>query len=476
MTGKPDILVFMSDQHNPRVSGHMGDRLISTPNLDRLAAEGATFHNAYTSCPLCVPARMSMLTGQLPSRNGILTNSGILSSEHATVAHCLAAGGYDTVLCGRMHFLGPDQRHGFTQRPIGDFTPCYLGRYGNSRLDLGPYINTSAGSFAKLYGGGTSPVLEYDRAVIAAALDCLAKPHEKPLFLLVGTYGPHHTFVAPEPLYRKYKDRMAAPVSERALHPVTQMKTKSLEPEIARCLRAAYYGMVEQIDTQLGEVRAAWMEYLNRVGREGIFVYTSDHGEHLGEDGLWGKQTFYEASCRIPLMAAGCGAQPGVRVMTPCSLVDLSPTLCELAGVSAPPEQDGVSLAKALGGEPLAADRVVVSEVLATHRATGRHIPGRMARQGKWKYVTYAGYERDDQLFEMESDPRECRNCIAEQPTVAQALRRLLTEDWDPEHLIADQKRRAQHWAILGKWGKGTEVPEPDRWPIPRSAWQLPTP
>ncbi len=219
----PDILVFMTDQHNACISETAGDPYVSTPNLTRLAADGTEFSNAYTSCPLCVPARSSMLTGQLPSRNGIFTNSGIISSEQATFVHGLAAAGYETVLCGRMHFLGPDQFHGFTRRLVGDFTPCFHGRGGSCRADLGPYVGTPAGDFTKLYGGGTSPVLEYDHAVIEAALDYLAEPHDRPVFLLVGTYGPHHTFVAPPELYRSYLDRIEPPdpasLDHLALHP-----------------------------------------------------------------------------------------------------------------------------------------------------------------------------------------------------------------------------------------------------------------
>jgi len=269
---QPDILMFMTDQHTAALFGAAGDPIVSTPNLDRLAAEGVMFDNTYTSCPLCVPARSSMLTGQRPSRTGILTNSGIIPSEQATFVHSLAAAGYETVLCGRMHFLGPDQRHGFIKRLVGDFTPCWHGRYGQVRSDLGPYVGTPAGQFDKLYGGGTSPVLEYDQAVVAAAIDYLKQPHEKPIFLLIGTYAPHHTFVAPPDLYKKYLDLIPPPASDSQERidslPLLDAEKRDFDADLVHKLRAAYYGMIENVDGQIGQVREAWDNFLSKNDRK----------------------------------------------------------------------------------------------------------------------------------------------------------------------------------------------------------------
>lgn len=113
---QPDILIFLSNQHDGRIQAHMGDSTVRTPHLDRLAREGVTFTQAYTPCPLCVPARMSLLTGQLPSHTGVFTNSGSIHPEMPTFLHALELAGYETVLCGRMHFEGEDQRHGFSRR------------------------------------------------------------------------------------------------------------------------------------------------------------------------------------------------------------------------------------------------------------------------------------------------------------------------------------------------------------------------
>ncbi len=469
---QPDILVFMSDQHNAWMTENAGDPYISTPNLKRLAKEGTEFTNAYTACPLCVPARAAMLTGQLPSKTGIFTNSGIINSEQATFVHSLAAAGYETVLCGRMHFLGPDQFHGFTKRLVGDFTPCYHGRYGNVRDDLGPYVGTPAGNFIKHYGGGTSPVLEYDRAVVEAALEYLSQPHDKPLFLLVGTYGPHHTFVAPPDLYKKYKDLLPPPASAEAgavdLHPALEKKQRDFTAEQIKCLRAAYYGLIEHIDMQIGRVRDAWDAFLSQNDRTGVFCYISDHGDQAGEKELWGKMTFYEGSSHIPLVFSGPGIQKGTVIGSPCSIMDLGPTLCELADAPVPPEQDGISLKAALEAGDADSGRAVLSELLADGN------PARMVRWQHWKYIAYANQPDDDQLFDLKTDPGEYCNCIEDHPEIAEDLRAIVDDGWDPPAIVAEHQRRREHWKILGAWGREAGVSEPYRWKIPESAWELP--
>ncbi len=469
---KPDILVFMSDQHNATIMESAGDPYISTPNMRKLAAEGVEYTNAYTSCPLCVPARMSMLTGQLASKTGIFTNGNVLSSEQATFTHCLGAEGYETVLCGRMHFSQQDQMHGFVKRPIGDFTPCVGGRGGPLRDDLGPYASTPSGNVTKHYGGGTSPVLEYDRAVTKAAVEYLSGPHERPVFMIVGIYGPHHTYVAPPDLYKKYLDLIGPPASETAehfdLHPALTDAVADYTPDEIHKMRAAYYGMIEHVDSLMGMVKDAWDTYLEQSSRKGLFCYISDHGDMAGEKGLWFKQKFYEDSVRIPLIFSGDGAAEGVKVNTPVSIMDLGPTLCEAAGTEPPPEQDGESLLSSLKNGTGDPERYVLSEM----RNGG--VPARMIRWENWKLISYAGMEGDDQLFDLEADPAEYVNVINDNPGIAEKIRSIVKEPWDPEAIIADQKKRGQHLKILSRWGSNSGVEESYRWPVPESSWELP--
>ena len=136
---QPNIVFILSDQHNPRVAGYEGDAWVRTPNLDRLAQSGARLANCYCGSPLCVPSRVAMLSSLLPSRTGVYNNNQSLHSDIPTFVHCLTLAGYDTVLSGRMHFIGPDQRHGYKERLVGDLTAVRLGVRNPS---FGPWMPT----------------------------------------------------------------------------------------------------------------------------------------------------------------------------------------------------------------------------------------------------------------------------------------------------------------------------------------------
>jgi choline-sulfatase len=475
---KPDILLFLSDQHHAGYAGHCGHDLVRTPNLDRLAREGVVFENAYTPCPLCVPARTAFLTGQLPSQTGTYTNNGSIPEDQATFLHSLGAEGYDTVLCGRMHFIGADQRHGFSRRIMGEMTPLFSGRSGEARSDLGPYAGSmnNAGCLSVI-GGGNSPVLEYDRAVIAAALDYLKLEHQRPQCIVVGTYAPHFTYVAPPELYRYYRSRVTVPLHHSELdggrHPLVDAHRKEASEEVMLDARAAYFGMIENLDSQIGSVREAWNAYLSRSGRQGLFLYLSDHGDQAGEHHLYGKKTFYDGSARIPLVIAGDGIPAGIRRKGAVSMLDIGPTLCEFAGAQPPPEQAGVSLHPQLCNDVENLERAVISEFLEKDDA-GKSIPGRMIRQGRWKLICYAGYEEHDLLFDMEKDPLEIRNARASYPEIYTILQERLYKDWDIPGIVRTAENKAMHYRLLAKWGKNSDAPEPERWPVPETAFHLP--
>ena len=469
---RPDILLFVSDQHTAMITGYAGDPIIDTPHLDRLAREGTAFDAAYTSCPLCVPARMSFLTGRYPSRTGVSSNTHVLDSDIPTFAHAMGRAGYETVLCGRMHFRGPDQHHGFERRLVGDFTPCLHLPGGQARKDLGPYAGTPAGDWDKLFGGGTSPVLEYDRAVVAAALDCLAEPRERPLLLVVGIYGPHHTFVAPPELYRKYLEIVPPPSREKGtcpLHPVLdeQVARHEIDTDTRHRVRAAYYGMIEHVDGLVGETRDTFEDVSKRRGRPHLFSYFSDHGEQGGERGLWGKSTFFEASARIPMVWAGQGVIPQRRLKTPVSMMEVGPTICALAGAEPPPEQDGQSFAGLLNGRENDPDRIVISEYIY-----GK-IPARMVRWRKWKLVIYADGS-DPVLYDIENDRGETRDLASHEPETTSRLREVATTDWSCKSILKERARKDRNARYLQQWGESVLPEDPYRWPVPESARQLP--
>lgn len=473
----PDILVFFSDQHNATITGFAGDKTVRTPNLDMLALKGTVFDSAYTSCPLCVPARMSMLTGQLPSKTGIFTNEGAMAEDQATFIHSIAAEGYETVLCGRMHFLGEDQRHGFTKRIMGDMTPLIWGRGGAKRQDLGPFKGTlNDDNCTKVIGGGNSPVLEYDRAVIKAALEYLKEDNEKPQLIVVGTYAPHFSYVAPSDLYLYYKERGGMPVlygKNVQNYPFLKELEKDLSEEDIQRVRAAYFGMVENMDAQVGEIKGAWDEYLHRMGREGIFVYLSDHGDQIGERNLYGKQTFFEGSSRIPIIFEGKGIKQGARMKGAVSIMDIGPTLCELTGAIPPPMQDGKSLMAQLTSGQEFLGRYSVSEFV-NHWGSEGPIPGRMLRKGKWKIISYYTHEEFDALYDIDNDPWEIENLAESCKDTAEELKRLLLEGWEPEKIIKEYTERLEHHRILAKWGAAVEVLEKERWKVTEEARRLP--
>ncbi len=378
---------------------------------------------AVTPCPLCVPARAAMITGLLPSNNHVLFNFNSIHSDQATFLHSLTVHGYETVLCGRMHFVGPDQRHGYARRIAGDRTPVFHN--GVKKSDTGKPTKVTGfdeNGSVRYIGGGDSPVLAYDRYVVEHALDYLKEDHEKPQFITVGTYGPHFPYVAPKELYDYYYDKVSLEDVTDTLpgHPALDGKLQETDPEVARAARAAYYGLVEQQDRHIGQVYDAFQEYLKRTGREGVFLYVSDHGDMNGTRGYYGKQVFYDASARIPFLLAGAAMPRAMRSDTPARPLYVGAPVRGLT-VADILEGDGQNLAPLITGAEEPKKRLVVSE-LYSYLPNGDSCLGRMVTDGRWKYLTYSGYPDDDVLYDMEQDPQETFNVIHNYPEKAKEL------------------------------------------------------
>lgn len=433
-----NILFILSDQHSYKIQGYAGNRIVRTPNLDRLAARGTVMRDCYAACPLCVPSRLSMLSGQYASSVRALTNTVSLDSNTATFVHSLNANGYDTTLCGRMHFLGPDQRHGFTRRLVGDITPTSYRRRQRTGVDA---LSWNRGRIEHLaiqcMGGGNSTVLEYDRDVAEAAEEYLRGTFEQPQFLCVGMYAPHFPYIAPPDLFDYYYDRVIIPEASFGgdEHPVFRGKLRDTDPETVRAAMAAYYGMVEFMDQNIGRILEAWDAYLTRTGEEGIVIYASDHGDMNGEHGFYGKNTFFDAAVHVPMIFAGTGIPEGKEICTPVSLLDLSPTVCEMAGAAHPPRQDGKSIRELICKDAVDEERVVVSELV---NRFGVKSMGRMAKWKQYKYITFSGFDGQDQLFDMEADPFETGNLISAYPWVAEKLSGVLDKMKAPQTVMAE--------------------------------------
>ncbi len=433
-----DILFLISDQHSCRLQGYAGNAVVRTPHLDRLAAQGTVMLDCYAACPLCVPSRLTMLSGRYASSITALTNDASLHPDTPTFVHALNAAGYDTTLCGRMHFIGPDQRHGFTKRIIGDITPAHHGWKKPAGVDALPWNSGRIEQIAiQCMGGGDSTVLAYDRDVTDAAVRYLSDAYDRPQFLCVGMYAPHFPYIAPKELFDYYYDRVVLPESsyEGDEHPVFHGKLKDTDPETVRAAMAAYYGMTEFLDHNIGRILNAWERYLAKNNREGIVIYVSDHGDTNGEHGFYGKNTFYDASVHVPMIFAGAGIPQGKEVCSPVSLLDLGPTICRMAEAPLPPMQDGQCISDLICGNTEDDDRIVISEL--SHRFGAASI-GRMAKWRQYKYVTFSGFDGEDRLYDLASDPCETRNVIFHHPDIAQKLAGALCSMKAPETVLRE--------------------------------------
>ncbi len=477
MQKKKDIVIFLSDQHSGKRMGFLGDSITRTPNMDKLAAEGCSFTEAYTSCPLCVPARTSMLTGLLPSKTGVFTNDGTFSSDKATFLTALAAGGYETVLCGRMHFMGPDQRHGFTRRIGEDICPTQWGFRGDLREDLGILKGTmNEQGCLKAVGTGNSNVLDYDRQITDLALNYLREEHEKPQCLVVGTYGPHFPYVAPRELFLEYRKQVTLPETlvsgiDYEL-PMIEHRQRDLDIDLYLDVQAAYCSMISYTDSLLGEVRDQWIEYLSSRKREGLFVYLSDHGDQAGERRLFAKQTFFDSASKIPLIIQGYGIEKNKRIDHPVSIMDLGITLCDLVGVEYNLDIDGISRSPFLNEKMKKGSRdFVLSELLEIDKSdknpeTCSIVPGRMIRSGFWKLIVYSGYQDFTLLFNLDDDPDEQHNLTGQFPDIESELMTQLLKDWDPAGITEQCRSNLKHYKLLHQWGRETNQSQNEMWSI----------
>ena len=350
MSERANLLYLHSDQHSPFVAGCYGDGLVHTPNLDRLAARGVVLDTCYCPSPLCVPSRMSALTGRHPFENGVWTNSHVLDSAIPTLAHAMGAGGCRPALIGRMHALGPDQLHGYAERLVGDHGPNHLGGRG---VDHGELTGTAGPARVSLVksGPGQSAYQVHDEEVTERAVDWLHRRGERrrageddPFSLSVGFMLPHQPFVAKAEDYSRYEGRMTLPRTPEPfsddLHPHLKAWRQACgieevpEEEVLRA-RTAYWGLVTRLDHMIGRILGA-LEAAGLVENT-LVLYTSDHGEQAGEHGLWWKQTFYEDSVRVPAILAWPGRLPeGQRCGRVTSSLDLNATLLDALGVPAP--------------------------------------------------------------------------------------------------------------------------------------------
>jgi choline-sulfatase len=419
-----EICIMMSDQHSGQVCGFAGDPVIRTPNLDNLASKGIVFSNAYTPCPLCVPARAAFLTCRYPFDIGVGTNNQAYSSSEPTFIHSLGIAGYHTVLCGRMHFVGLDQRHGFDERIAKDICPIHPGRVFTGEHGLAD--NYRGVRMFSTYPEQDCASLHYDRYVTDTAVHFFSETHPEKQAVVVGTYMPHMPLGANEEKIAYYRGKVAQTLgSSKMNHPCGYLSKIGNFPSgdrdaMLEC-RATYYAMIETEDEMVGEVYQAYRNYLDRKGSKGIFIYLSDHGDHMGNRGRVGKQTFFEQSAKIPMIIVGDDIIHRT-ITSPVSLLDIGETLCTMTEAPHLPHSDGTDLSTIFNGGEIT-EKPVFSEILGNGKSEAKKVAGVMVRDKKYKFITYHGYEEQDLLFDLENDPAENINILCSHPAETEKYR-----------------------------------------------------
>jgi choline-sulfatase len=415
MKKKPNFVFICSDQHSHKYAGYMKHPHVKTPNLDRIAGSGVAFTSCYTGNPVCVPGRTSMMTGMYASDCNSFCNSTVWDGSHPLWAKILSDGGYHCRATGKLDlndrfdtgFEEDQTHHGHAHRP--DITSLFR-RPVAYRMDERGQVEGRARS---------NP--HNDKKAADRAVDFIQKRApklKKPWALYAGFTEPHPHFVALKKYYDMYYPKNVdmpdvPPGHLEDLHLVYQELrhfkriATPIPDERIRRARAGYYGMITELDEYVGQIWKA----LEKTGQldNTIFIYTSDHGDSLGEHGLWFKNNLYDDAARVPLVMAGPGLPKNKSIESPMGHVDLIATMVEWAGVKKPSALRGKSLKGLIKGDESRGPDFAFSETHSEGNCTGSF----MIRKGPWKYIHFTWY--DDLLFNLEKDPGEFSN-LADKP------------------------------------------------------------
>ncbi|MES0862639.1 choline-sulfatase [Ruegeria sp. SCPT10] len=465
---QPNILVIMADQLAPHFTGAYGHKTAKTPHLDALATRGIRFDAAYCNSPLCAPSRFAFMSGQHISRIAAYDNASEFKASIPTFAHYLKMLGYRTCLSGKMHFIGPDQMHGFEDRVTTDIYPADFAwtpdwEAPDERIDKW-YHNMQTVKESGL--AHATFQIDYDDEVAFAAKRWLfdaardkAAGNAAPFAMVASFIHPHDPYVARPEWWNLYSDddiempdfvpalEEQDPFSRRLLDGIEASYVPLTDEEVIRA-RRAYLANISYFDSKIGEL----VQTLQEIGEldNTIIIVTADHGDMLGERGLWYKMNFFEHSARVPLVMAGPGVVIGTA-QNAVSLVDLLPTFIDIAGgdLSMLGEPiDGRSLIPLMKGEDDPVD-----EAIGEYCAEMTGYPVIMIRRGPLKYIHCDS--DPPQLYDLGPDPKETRNVAADPgyTDAAAGFAKEVADRWDGETLrkqiIATQRsRRALHAAM----------------------------
>lgn len=428
---KPDILMIMPDQMRGDCLSSLGHPVAETPNLDRLAKEGVLFRRGYATVPSCVPARYALLTGMSPQASGVVGYAQ-KKFDTPTLPAVLGQAGYTTVLVGRnMHLTPKNASHGY-QREIE-------GSTYKSNDDYDKFLKRAApesGGIEKLIANTkvtcngwqanpwpladelhpTAWTVRESEAVVADT------PAGQSLFLTTSFYAPHPPLFAP----KQYFDALLKKALPKPAHGDwvnwSKLSPKGnasgdrvlLEGEPLRRAQAGYYGLIEQIDAGIAPLIAAFKARSEKAGRPWVIVFTSDHGEMMGDHGYFRKCEPYEGAANIPFIITGSPElkfKTGVRNHQPVALEDLMPTLLALAGVPNPPRVDGVNLLPVLRDDAGKTREILHAEHSPIYNVKQAF---QMLTDGRFKYI-WRPATGQEQLFDLAGDPHEEHN-LADNP------------------------------------------------------------
>lgn len=448
-----NLLILVSDEHRRDAMGCMGHPVVRTPNLDALAARGAVFENAYAPSPICVPTRAALATGQYVHRTGHWDSAAPYRGEPKSWMHALRERGVTVMSFGKLHFRSSADDNGFSREVLPMHVIHGTGWTEGLLREEEP-VYAGARELAADVGRGPSEYTAYDEAVCAAAEDWIAgSAGSAPWAAFVSFVSPHYPLRAPDEFLKLYDDiRIPAPAGRGrnggARHPEIDHLARFFNydehftPERIVEARAAYFALVSFMDHCVGRVLAA-LEASGQTENTRI-LYISDHGEMLGDHGFWTKSVMYEASVGVPMIAAGPWIEPGRRVRTPVSLVDVAATAADqFSAEDFRSTLPGRSL-WSIANERDDCGRTVFSE----YHDGGSSTASFLVRWDDWKYIHYPGLP--PQLFNLADDPDECidlgRSEVARDVAARAEGSRRLHEICDPDRVnqivFDDQRRR----------------------------------
>lgn len=447
----PNLLVIMSDEHQARAMGCAEHDFVKTPHLDALAARGTRFTDAYTPCPICVPARASFATGRYVHQTRLWDNAMPYDGSIPGWGHSLQAKGIPVESIGKLHYRSEEDPAGFDIEHIPMYVVNGVGMVWASIRREEERVSAKSRMLGDYIGPGDSKYTDYDRAVTRRTQEWLrdkaASSDDRPWCLYVGLVAPHFPLVVPQEFYDLYPlhnlpDVKLHPRDGHARHPWVEKQNALMdsesnfenEEERLRAI-ASYYGLCSWLDHNIGAIIKA----LDEVGMmdNTTVIYTSDHGDNAGARGLWGKSNLYKESVSIPMIMAG----PDVPVSTcetPVSLIDLSATITAHFGAGLDAAKNNRSLYD-IAAAPADPQRIMFSEYHAAGAVSGAF----MLKKGRWKYHHYLGFPPE--LFDLETDPEETTNCAADpacSDTVAMMeaeLRRICDPEETDARAFADQ-------------------------------------